>query len=45
MPHKDERLQIPALGEYFDDLLVISSWLNRKNNYVFYIWRRHNECF
>lgn len=31
MARKDERLQIPALGEYLDDLLTIGSWLNRKN--------------
>jgi hypothetical protein len=28
MPKKDERLALPALGEFYDDLLVIDAWLN-----------------
>lgn len=28
MPRKDERLAIPALGEYYNDLLTVDSWVN-----------------
>jgi hypothetical protein len=28
MPKKDERLAIPALGEYYNDLLTVDSWIN-----------------
>ncbi|MGB3693323.1 MAG: hypothetical protein WBG70_23815 [Spirulinaceae cyanobacterium] len=30
MAKKDERLSLPALGEYYDDLLVIDSWINNR---------------
>ncbi len=26
----NKRLQVPALGEYYDDLLYIDSWINNK---------------
>ncbi len=33
-PRKDERLALPALGEYYDDLLVIDSWINNRSKVV-----------
>jgi hypothetical protein len=29
-PKKDERLSLPALGEWYDDLLRIDSWINNR---------------
>lgn len=28
MPRKDERLAIPALGEYYNDVLTVDAWVN-----------------
>jgi hypothetical protein len=30
MAKKDERLSLPALGEYYDDLLIIDAWINNR---------------
>lgn len=29
-PKKDERLSLPALGEWYDDLLRVDSWANNR---------------
>lgn len=29
-----KRLQVPALGEWYDDLLVIDSWINNRSKVV-----------
>jgi len=34
MPRKDERLAIPALGEYYNDLLTVDSWVNGRTKVV-----------
>jgi len=34
MPRKDERLAIPALGEYYNDLLTVDSWINGRTKVV-----------
>jgi hypothetical protein len=34
MPKRDERLALPALGEYFDDLLEVDAWINGKTRTV-----------
>ncbi|NWF61735.1 MAG: hypothetical protein HXY43_21380 [Fischerella sp.] len=28
MPRKDERLAIPGLGEYYNDVLTVDAWVN-----------------
>lgn len=33
-PKKDERLQLPALGEYYDDILAIDAWINNRTKVV-----------
>ncbi|WP_228055942.1 hypothetical protein [Lusitaniella coriacea] len=30
MAKKDERLSLPALGEYYDDLLIVDAWINNR---------------
>lgn len=30
-PKRDERLSLPALGEWYDDLLRIDSWANNRS--------------
>ncbi|MDZ8104699.1 MAG: hypothetical protein RM338_03625 [Nostoc sp. DedQUE12a] len=34
MPRKDERLAIPALGEYHNDLLHVDAWINARTKVV-----------
>jgi hypothetical protein len=34
MPRKDERLAIPALGEYYNDLLTVDAWVNGRTKVV-----------
>lgn len=34
MPRKDERLAIPALGEYYNDLLTVDAWVNSRTKVV-----------
>jgi hypothetical protein len=34
MPKKDERLAVPALGEYYNDLLHVDSWVNGRTKVV-----------
>lgn len=34
MPRKDERLAVPALGEYYNDLLHVDSWVNGRSKVV-----------
>ncbi|MFN6495810.1 MAG: hypothetical protein RMX65_002030 [Nostoc sp. DedQUE01] len=34
MPKKDERLAIPALGEYYNDLLTVDAWVNGRTKVV-----------
>lgn len=34
MPKKGERLQVPAIGEYYQDLLTIDSAINDRTNVV-----------
>ncbi|NES98196.1 MAG: hypothetical protein F6K32_24025 [Desertifilum sp. SIO1I2] len=29
-PKKDDRLALPALGEYYDDILTIDAWINNR---------------
>jgi hypothetical protein len=29
-PKKDERLSLPALGEWYDDLLRLDAWINNR---------------
>lgn len=29
-PRKDDKLALPALGEYYDDLLTLDSWINNR---------------
>ncbi|TBR56428.1 hypothetical protein B4U84_29850 [Westiellopsis prolifica IICB1] len=34
MPKKDERLAIPALGEYYNDMLTVDAWVNGRTKVV-----------
>ncbi|WP_414623865.1 hypothetical protein [Calothrix sp. CCY 0018] len=34
MPRKDERLAIPALGEYYNDILTVDAWVNGRTKVV-----------
>ncbi|MHC5725561.1 MAG: hypothetical protein ACYTXY_15765 [Nostoc sp.] len=34
MPKKDERLAIPALGEYYNDVLTVDAWVNGRTKVV-----------
>ncbi|BAZ50679.1 hypothetical protein NIES4103_32960 [Nostoc sp. NIES-4103] len=34
MPRKDERLAIPALGEYYNDVLTVDAWINGRSKVV-----------
>ena len=34
MPKKDERLQLPALGEWYEDLLTVDAWINNRSKPV-----------
>ncbi|MCG6138733.1 MAG: hypothetical protein MET45_29750 [Nostoc sp. LLA-1] len=34
MPRKDERLAIPSLGEYDNDLLTVDAWINNRSKVV-----------
>ena len=33
-PRKDDRLALPALGEYYDDILTIDAWINNRSKVV-----------
>ncbi|WP_265277740.1 hypothetical protein [Nostoc sp. KVJ3] len=34
MPRKDERLAIPGLGEYYNDVLTVDAWVNGRTKVV-----------
>ena len=33
-PRRDDRLALPALGEYYDDILTIDAWINNRSKVV-----------
>lgn len=31
MPRRDDRLALPSLGEWYDDLLALDAWINNRS--------------